>query len=207
MPTVRMMWHTVWTPNCLKHHPSGQRELFFLTFFCVEKLRTIPTCICPDVLVARPDTIQCSTSYGIPSKTQLWEDRCNRPDDVDSRPNALIYKASIAFKIQTSERQSSWFGRASIRYGNFVHQINRPDAWSLGMEITCNGSTTVRSTGHHLSDAAQIRKEFQQNFWKAYRTVVRPNGLWLPSRRRLGFIKLDAHLNPQPINRGLYAWE
>jgi hypothetical protein len=64
---------------------------------------------------------------GFPSKTQLWEDRCNCPDDVDSHPNALIQKASIAFKIQTSGRQFSWSGRASTRYGNCVHQSNRSD--------------------------------------------------------------------------------
>jgi hypothetical protein len=52
-------------------------------------------------------------AMGFPSKTQIWEVCCNRPD-------ALIHKASIAFKIQTS-------GRACIRYGNCVHQINRPD--------------------------------------------------------------------------------
>jgi len=45
------------------------------------------------------------------SKTQIWEDCCNRPDDVDSRPDALIHKASRAFKIQTSGRQPSWSGR------------------------------------------------------------------------------------------------
>jgi hypothetical protein len=61
------------------------------------------------------------------SKAQLWEDRYNRPDDVDSRPDALIHKASIAIQIQTSGRQSSWSGPACIRYGNCVHQINRPD--------------------------------------------------------------------------------
>jgi len=38
------------------------------------------------------------------SKTQIWEDSCNRLDDVDSRPNALIHKASRAFKIQTFGR-------------------------------------------------------------------------------------------------------
>jgi hypothetical protein len=41
---------------------------------------------------------------GFLSKTQLWEDRCNRPDDVDSHPDALIHKASIVFKIQMSGR-------------------------------------------------------------------------------------------------------
>jgi hypothetical protein len=91
---------------------------------------------------------------GFLSKTQIWEDCCNRSDDVDSRLDALIHKASIALKIQTS-------GRASIRYGNCMHQINHPDVRSLGMEITCSGSATVRTIGHHRPDVAQIRKEFQ----------------------------------------------
>jgi hypothetical protein len=55
------------------------------------------------------------------SKTQIWEDSCNGPDDVDSRLDALIYKASRAFKIQTFGRQSSWSGRTSYIYGNCVH--------------------------------------------------------------------------------------
>jgi hypothetical protein len=38
---------------------------------------------------------------GFPSKTQIWEDHYNRLDDVDSRPDALICKASIAFNIHT----------------------------------------------------------------------------------------------------------
>jgi len=50
---------------------------------------------------------------GFLSKTQIWEDRCNHPDDVDFRPDALIHKASHAFKIQTS-------GRASYLYGNCI---------------------------------------------------------------------------------------
>jgi hypothetical protein len=121
----------------------------------------------------------------------------------------LIQKASIGFKIQTSGRQSAWSRRTSIRYGNCVHQINclddhplGPEAWSLGMEITCSESTTVRMTRHHRQDVAQTRKEFQWTFQKADRTVVRPDALWLLSGRSQGFIKPDAYLNPQPINRG-----
>jgi hypothetical protein len=96
------------------------------------------------------------------SKTQIWEDRCNRPDDMDSHPDALIHKPSIAFKIHTSGCQSAWSRRACVRYGNCVHQINclddhspGQDARSLYMEITCNKSATVRKTGHHRLDAAQ----------------------------------------------------
>jgi hypothetical protein len=61
------------------------------------------------------------------SKTQIWEDSCNRPDDVDSQPDALIHKASRAFKIHTFERRSSWSRPASFIYENCVHQIHRPD--------------------------------------------------------------------------------
>jgi len=81
-------------------------------------------------------TLSVRQALGFLSKTQFWEDRCNRPDDLDSRSDALIHKASIAFKIQMSGRQSPWSGCPSIRYGNCVHQINRPDARSISMEIT-----------------------------------------------------------------------
>jgi len=79
------------------------------------------------------------------SKTQIWEDSCNSLDDVDSLPDALIYKASYAFKVQLSGRQYSWSGRSSFIFGNCVHQINNldnrcysPDAPSLDMEIVCS---------------------------------------------------------------------
>jgi len=118
-------------------------------------------------------TLSVLPAMGLLSKTQILEDRYNRLDDVDSRPDALIHKASIAFKFQTFGRQSSWSERTSIRYGNCVHQINRsvghsfgPNARSLNMEIACSGSATIRTTGHHRPDAAQIRKEFQRNFGK-----------------------------------------
>jgi hypothetical protein len=78
------------------------------------------------------------SAMGFLSKTQIWEDSCNRPDDVDSRPDALIHKASHAFKIQMS-RHSSFI------YGNCMHQINCPndicygsDVPSLDMEIMYN---------------------------------------------------------------------
>jgi hypothetical protein len=47
-------------------------------------------------------TLSVRPAMGFLSKTQIWEDRCNRPNDVDSRPDALIHKASITFKIQMS---------------------------------------------------------------------------------------------------------
>jgi hypothetical protein len=69
-------------------------------------------------------TLSVLPAMGFLSKTQIWEDRCNRPNDVDSRLDTLIHKARITFKIQTSGRQSSWSGRVSYLYGNCVHLIN-----------------------------------------------------------------------------------
>jgi hypothetical protein len=110
-------------------------------------------------------TLSVRQASGFLSKTQLWEDHCNRPDDVDSRPDVLIHKASISFKIQTPRRRSAWSGRACIRYGNCVHQINRPDDHplspderSLYMEINFSESTTVWTKGHHRPNAAQKQK-------------------------------------------------
>jgi len=90
-------------------------------------------------------TLNVRPTMGFPSKTQIWEDCCNYPDNVDSRPESLIHKTSHAFKIQRSGSYPSWSGRASYLYGNCVHLINRPDEQSLGpdarsldMEIVCS---------------------------------------------------------------------
>jgi hypothetical protein len=86
-----------------------------------------------------------------PSKTQLWEDRCNRPDNVDSRPDTLIHKASITFKSR------------------------RPDVSPLGldarasdMEIRCIGST-VRTT-------IPLVRTCEALIWKLLAAEVRPSG-------------------------------
>jgi hypothetical protein len=79
-------------------------------------------------------TLSVQPAMGFLSKTHIWEDSCNRPDDVDSRLDAHIHKASRAFKIQTSERQPSWSRRASYIYGNCVHLINRSDDHSLSLD-------------------------------------------------------------------------
>jgi hypothetical protein len=103
----------------------------------------------------------------------MWEDRCNRPDNVDSHPDALIHKASIAIQIQTSGRQLLWSRRACIKYGNYVHQINHPDdhppdpdVRSLFMEITCSERATVQMTGHHRPEAALKQERFSAKFFR-----------------------------------------
>jgi hypothetical protein len=124
-----------------KHNLSRRRELSVWTFLCeLLQLASVRTF---QQHVRMPLSVR--SAMGFLSKTQIWEDSCNLPDDVDSRPDALIHKAGWAFKIQTSGQQSSWSGRTSYTYENCVHQINCPDdmffgldAQSLDMEIACS---------------------------------------------------------------------
>jgi len=143
---------------------------------------------------------------GFLSKTQIWEDRCSRPDDVDSRPDALIHKASCAFKIQTSRWQPSWSGRASYLYGNCVHLINRlndhslgPDARSLDMEIACSWSATVRTKGQH--PRLKSGKNFSEILERRSHSCS-SGSLMSTVQMAPWFFKPDAHLNLEPINRG-----
>jgi hypothetical protein len=71
-------------------------------------------------------TLSVQLDMGILSKTQIWEDRCNRPDDVDSHPNALIHNASCIFR----------------RPDEIIHGS---DSRATYMEIVCIKST-VRTT-------------------------------------------------------------
>jgi hypothetical protein len=133
-------------------------------------------------------------ALGFLSKTQIWEDCCNRPDDMDSRLDAFIHKASIAIQIQTSRRQSSWSGRASIRSAvrTTILPIRTREAsiWNY-LQRTCdcpdNRATLPRRS-------SQTRKIFSEIF----RILV----VQLSIRTMPSFIKPDAHLNCLPINRG-----
>jgi hypothetical protein len=161
------------------------------TFLYVKNLRIAPACIRPDDSAARPDDTQCSTkASGFLSKTQIWEDSCHRPDNIDFCLDALIHKASIAIQIQTSRGQSSWSRCASNRYGNCVHQISRRDdhppgldAQSLYMEITCIRRATVRTkkappSRHGLKKGKNFSEILEQlisqlSVWMAH--VYRPD--------------------------------
>jgi hypothetical protein len=78
-----------------------------------------------------------------------------------------------------------WSERAKPQYGNYV-------------QLKCDRPDDKATPSGHGSNQERISVKF----WKADRTVVRPDALCLPSERRLGFIKPDAQLNLQPINRG-----
>jgi hypothetical protein len=130
------------------------------------------------------------------SKTQIWEDHCNRPE-------ALIHKASCAFKIQTSERQPSWSERTIYLYGNCEddHSIGpnarSPLIWKLRR-------VEVRSSGRQ-GNTVQMRLKLGKNFSK----ILESRSHSYPSERLMftvrtapTFIKPDSHLNLQPINKG-----
>jgi len=203
----RTMCQTFRTHMKLKHHPSGRRGFpsepsSVSRSFELLQLASVWTIQQPIRM-----TLSVRSSFRISFQTQIWEDCYNRPDDVESRPYALIHKVSIAIQIQTSGQQSSWFGRASIKYGNFVHLLNcpddhppGPDAQSLYMEITCSERATVWTIVHHRLDAA-----FEQERSSAKFLEFRSHSC--PSRRPMttvrtapSFIEPDAHLNRQPIN-------
>jgi hypothetical protein len=107
IPSGRPHVQSIFRPN-EENFPSGPSSMLrSLKLLQLASVRTFQQHV-RTTLGVRP-------AMGFPSKTQIWEDCCNCPDNVDSHPNTLIHKASIAFKIQTSRRQSSWSGHSTIR--------------------------------------------------------------------------------------------
>jgi len=94
--------HTVWTHIKLKHHLSGRRGFpsgpsSMSRSFKLLQLASVWT-------IQQPvrTTLSVRSSFRISFQTQIWEDYCSRLEDVDSRPDALIHKASIAIQVQTT---------------------------------------------------------------------------------------------------------
>jgi hypothetical protein len=120
-------------------------------------------------------------AIGFLSKTQIWEDRCNRPDDVDSRPDALIHNASITFKIQTSGRQPSWSGRSSIRSNvrTTIHLVRTREVsiWKL-----C--ATEVRPWGRQ-GNTVRTRLKSGKNLSEIFRKPIAQLSIRMPYDYRL----------------------
>jgi hypothetical protein len=179
------------------------------TFLYVKKLQTAPACICSDVSGALPDDSQCSTKFHIFFPKSNMGKCCNRPDDVDSRSEALLLKASSQFKLNRPDASLPWSGCAYDRYENYVQQITHPDgrppgpdAQSLYKGITCSGHAIVRATVPHRPDTA-LKQERSSAKFLEFQSHICPSGWPMTTVRTApSFIKLDAHLSPQPINRG-----
>jgi hypothetical protein len=118
-----------------KHHPSGRRVFPSRPF-------TVSRSFCSSLHPSR----RLSSPSGHPSvfdqasdsfQNYIWEDCCNRLNNVDFCPEALFLKSRIVIQIQPSERLSAWSGRAFNRYRNCGFDFNRPDARTINMEIAC----------------------------------------------------------------------
>jgi len=159
LSAVRTTCHPVRTSICPLFHPSGRHVhpdrtpdrpassvrttyLSVRTLHCIKKLlfqlASVRTSQQP---VRTPNSDRsASDSFQVQNMGRL----INRPDDVVSRPDALIHKARIAIQISPSGRQSalvrtrvqliwklrfdfsrpdvclSWSGRTHSRNGNYV---------------------------------------------------------------------------------------
>jgi hypothetical protein len=103
-------------PRQTKHHPSGQRDF-------LSRRTTVSKSFCSSLhlsgrLSSPSGRLSVIDQLQILSKFNLREDCFNRPDDVDSRLDALIHKARIAIQISPSGRQS-----ALVR--TCVHQLRK----------------------------------------------------------------------------------
>jgi hypothetical protein len=144
---------------------------------------------------------------GFRSKTQIWEYSCNHTDDVCSRSDAILDKASRAYKVQLSGRQSPWFGHASLNMEIVCRRS--PTVWtSVSMvqtlkpqyencvQLKCKRPDARATPSKHGS----IQEEFQANLKSRSHSCLsgRPQ---LPSRRRLGKSHQTRFRFMWPINR------
>jgi hypothetical protein len=67
IPSGRPSVQSIGRPDEVSYLPDSHlfKASSVQTFPCVEKFRTAPACIRPDVSAARPDDTQCSTSFRI----------------------------------------------------------------------------------------------------------------------------------------------
>jgi hypothetical protein len=115
--------------SSIKQHSSGRRDLSVQTPICVQKLRTVPSCIHSDVSATRPDAFQCSTSKMISfPKHRYGKTAGTVRTTLLFHLNAILDKARHAEDFQLSGRQFTLSGRPV-----------------LIMKITCSKSTTVQT--------------------------------------------------------------
>jgi hypothetical protein len=88
-----------------KHHPSGRRDF---PSGCTTVSRSFCSSLHPSGRFSSlSGCLSVIDQLQILSKYNLRENRFNCPDDVDSRPDALIHKARIVIQISPSTRQST----------------------------------------------------------------------------------------------------
>jgi hypothetical protein len=132
-----------------KHYLSGRLEQSVWTFLYDEKLRTVPSCIRPDASATRPNTVLCSTSYGISFQKHRY-----------GKIAATVRTMCVPVWTLSFIRQ--------VVHSKF-NSLHGPDARASYMEIDCIKST-VRTT------AVMVRTR-QALLWKLCAAKVQPSGL------------------------------
>jgi len=125
-------------------------------------------------LLYRPYAIQCLTSIRVSASRHIYGKTAATVRTMcDPVRTMFSIRQERAYQVQPS-------GRSSFKYGNYVHQFNRPDislqgpdAPSLIMVITYSRSTTFRTLGQHRPDVALLWK-LSVLLWKG--GCSRPSG-------------------------------
>jgi hypothetical protein len=113
---VRMLicplFHPFERRDILSGPPTDQASSIRTMWISVRTLHCIEKLLFQLASVRTPFNVfdRASDSFQV----HIWEDCCNRPDDVDSHPDALLLKARIVIQIQPSGRLSAWSGRGCI---------------------------------------------------------------------------------------------
>jgi hypothetical protein len=225
VPSVRTTCHTVRTLD--RPASSVRMKCSFCPDPILYREVYVPACIRSDVSASRLDASQYSISFWFLSKFQEREDQStvrtmwypvqtrvslrqesqfkyDRPDVWQLWfGRACIKEGNCLFDFNRLDDCLSWSWRAYYRYGNCVLKNSRPDAHPLGpdarepyKEITWSGRATVRTMCHPVRTIPLNRKDFPANFLE--NLVVQLSTV----RTVPKYILSDAHLSPQPINRG-----
>jgi hypothetical protein len=170
--------------NPLPCQPSGRRIILSRRTSIQSVSRSDDVSYYPDALLStassvwtmrtfRPDLPLCREALNCSSLhlSGRFSNTSVRHSVFDKSFRISFQNTDIGRLLPPSGRHRFLSGRTSIRYGNCVHQISRkddhpsgPDAQSLYLEITCSGRATVRTTGHHRSNAAQKQERISAKF-------------------------------------------
>jgi hypothetical protein len=196
--TVRTTCQTVRTPIRLKHHTSERRGFpsgpsSMSRRFELLKLASVRT------------TFSVRSILGISFQNTITR-RLMQPSERRGFPSGRAHPLGKYRNSNSDVRMPISMVRTR------VHQISHPDyhppgpdAQSLYMEIICSERATVRMTGHHCPYAALKQERSSAKFLKFRSHSCLSKRPMTTVRTVPSFIKLDAHLNCQPINRGSYA--
>jgi hypothetical protein len=106
-PLLHSSWttcHTVRTPD--RPVSSIRTTYFSRPNPTLYREASVPACIRPDLSASHPNVHQWSISFRFFLSSDMGR-LIHRPDDVVSRPDALIHKARIGIQISSSGRQSA----------------------------------------------------------------------------------------------------